>query len=121
MINRLLTGGVARAIMILGVTFFAVYGIIALILGKTGHGDLQAQTAAVMGYLFIAGIAALWVYERRRLRRDRPALPPGFGAADLGAGSDLLGVPDSARLCPYAEGGKPQACQGFAEVDEGCR
>ena len=65
MISRLLTGGLARAIMILGIAFFAVFGVIAVVLAKTGNGDLQAVTAAIMGYLFILGFAALWLVRIR--------------------------------------------------------
>ena len=32
MIGRLLTGGLTRAIMVLGISFFAVYGLIAVVL-----------------------------------------------------------------------------------------
>jgi len=104
MINRLLTGGVARAIMILGVTFFAVYGVIALILGKTGNGDLQAQTAAVMGYLFIAGIAMLWLYERRRLRRPGPVAQEFLGKSHEVA--EMVGAPVKVTIPNIPEVGK---------------
>ena len=91
MINRLLTGGLARAIMILGITFFAIFGIIAVVLAKTGNGDLQAVTAAIMGYLFILGFAALWLYERRRLRRPGPVAEEFLGKSHEVA--EMVGAP----------------------------
>jgi len=91
MIGRLLTGGLARAVMILGISFFALYGIVAVILGKTGYGDAQAAMAAVMGYAFIVGIAVLWLYKRRRLRRPGPVAQEFLGTSHEVA--EMVGAP----------------------------
>ena len=104
MINRLLTGGLARAIMILGLIFFALYGIIAVVLGKTDHGDAQAATAAIMGYLFIVGIAGLWLYERRRLRRPGPVAEEFLGKSREVA--EMVGAPVKVTIPSIPDVGK---------------
>ena len=104
MINRLLTGGLARAIMILGITFFALYGIIAVVLGKTGYGNSEAVTAAIMGYLFIVGIAALWLYERRRLRRPGPVAEEFLGTSREVA--EMVGAPVKVTIPSIPDVGK---------------
>ena len=104
MINRLLTGGLARAIMILGITFFAIYGVIAVILSKTGNGNAQAVTAAVMGYLFIVGIAGLWLYERRRLRRPGPVAEEFLGRSREVA--EMVGAPVKVTIPSLPDVGK---------------
>lgn len=104
MIGRLLTGGLARAVMILGISFFAVYGIIAVVLAKTGNGGAQAVTAAVMGYLFIVGIAALWLYERRRLRRPGPVAEEFLGKSHEVA--EMVGAPVKVTIPTVPPAGK---------------
>jgi hypothetical protein len=104
MIGRLLTGGLTRAIMVLGISFFAVYGLIAVVLGKTGHGDAQAVTAAIMGYLFIVGIAALWLYERRRLQKPGPVTQEFLGKSHEVA--EMVGAPVTVTIPNMPEVGK---------------
>lgn len=104
MINRLLTGGLTRAIVLLGVTFFAVYGIIAVVLSRTGNGDAQTVTAAVMGYLFILGVAGLWLYERRRLRRPGPVAEEFLGKSHEVA--EMVGTPVKVTIPSIPDVGK---------------
>ena len=66
MIKRLLAGGLGRAVIILGIAFFAAYGIVALVLGRTGNGGAQGVAAGVMAYLFLMAVVVLWLMERRR-------------------------------------------------------
>ncbi len=103
MIGRLLTGGLARAIMILGISFFALYGIVAVILGKTGYGDEQAVAAAAMGYIFIVGIAVLWLYERRRLHRPGPVAQEFLGKSREVA--EMLGAPVKVSITNMPDAG----------------
>ncbi len=79
MIRRLLTGGLGRAIVILGVILFAIYGIVAVVLSKLGQDTAQGVVAAVMGYLFIVGVVLLWWYERRLRTRPGPVAEQFLG------------------------------------------
>lgn len=72
MARRILAGGLTRAIVILGVLFFAVYAIVALILARTGYANSEGVAAGIMAYLFIMGVVVLWVMERRRKTRPGP-------------------------------------------------
>lgn len=71
MVRRLLAGGLGRAVVILGISFFALYAIVALILARTGNGGGEAIAAGIMGYLFIMAVVVLWFLDRRR--RTQPA------------------------------------------------
>ncbi|MGB1527290.1 MAG: hypothetical protein ACPG9N_06945, partial [Miltoncostaeaceae bacterium] len=64
MVRRLLAGGLTRAIVILGVAFFAVYAIVALILARTGLANAEGVAAGIMAYLFIMVVLLLWLAER---------------------------------------------------------
>ena len=72
MMRRLLAGGLARAIVILGVILFAVYAIVALVLARTGLANAEGIAAGIMAYLFIMAVVVLWVAERRRKTRPGP-------------------------------------------------
>lgn len=72
MARRLLAGGLGRAIVILGIIFFALYGIVALILARTGYANSEGVAAGIMGYLFIMGVVVLWFMDRRRKTRPGP-------------------------------------------------
>ena len=72
MVRRLLAGGLTRAIVILGVAFFAVYAIVALILARTGLANAEGVAAGIMAYLFIMVVLLLWLAERRRRTRPGP-------------------------------------------------
>ena len=72
MARRLLAGGLARAVIILGVVFFALYGLVALILARTGYANAEGVAAGIMGYLFIMGVVVLWLIERRRRTQPGP-------------------------------------------------
>ncbi|MSO44812.1 MAG: hypothetical protein EXQ74_05865 [Thermoleophilia bacterium] len=70
--RRLLAGGLGRAVLLLGAGLMVVYGIVAVIEGKTGNGDAQAATAAIMGYAFVMCVLLLWLTERRRRTQPGP-------------------------------------------------
>lgn len=72
MARRLLAGGLGRAIVILGITFFALYGIVALILARSGVPSAEGIAAGIMAYAFIVTVAVLWWIERRRRTQPGP-------------------------------------------------
>jgi len=72
MVRRLLAGGLARAIVIVGIIFFALYAIVALILARTGLAYSEGLAAGIMAYLFIMGVLVLWLLERRRHTQPGP-------------------------------------------------
>lgn len=72
MTRRLLAGGLTRAIVILGIVFFALYAIVALILARSGFANSEGLAAGIMAYLFIVGVVVLWVLDRRRKTRPGP-------------------------------------------------
>lgn len=72
MMRRLLAGGLTRAIVILGVVFFALYALVALVLSRTGLANSEGVAAGIMAYLFIVAVVVLWLAERRRRTRPGP-------------------------------------------------
>lgn len=91
MIRRLLAGGLTRAIVILGITFFAVYAIVALILARTGYANSEGVAAGVMAYLFIMAVLALWFIERRRRTQPGPVAEEFLmNSRDI---ADMIGAP----------------------------
>lgn len=91
MVRKLLAGGLGRAIVILGILFFAVYAIVALILARTGFAYSEGLAAGIMAYLFIMGVLALWLLERRR--RTQPGAVAEEFLMNSRAVHDIIGAP----------------------------
>ncbi len=72
MVRRLLAGGLTRAVVILGIGLFALYGIVALILSRIGLANAEGIAAGIMGYLFLMAVLLLWLAQRRRTTRPGP-------------------------------------------------
>lgn len=104
MIRRLLTGGLGRAVTLLGVAFFALYGIVALVLARTGNGTAQAVVGAAMAYLFIMGVVLLWWYDRRLRTRPGPVAEQFLGTNREVA--EMIGTPVKVVIPRVPEVGK---------------
>ncbi|MBM3664320.1 MAG: hypothetical protein FJW92_00775 [Actinobacteria bacterium] len=89
--RKLLAGGLGRAIVILGIVFFAIYAIVALILARTGFEYSEGVAAGIMGYLFIMTVLALWLLERRR--RTQPGAVAEEFLMNSRAVHDMIGAP----------------------------
>jgi hypothetical protein len=113
MMGRLLAGGFGRAVMILGVTFFAVYGIVALVMARTGNTGNEAVTAGVMGYMFIGAVVVLWVLDRRRRTQPGPVAVEFLVRSS--AVAEMIGAPVKVVI-PRA----PEAGRGAGQVTVDC-
>lgn len=111
--RRLLAGGLGRAVVILGIAFFAVYAIVALILARTGMANSEGVAAGVMGYLFIMAVAVLWFMDRRRKTRPGPVAEEFLmKSRDV---ADIIGAPVRVNI-PDA----PPAGKGPGQVSVDC-
>ena len=91
MVRKLLAGGLGRAIVILGIVFFAIYAIVALILGRTGFEYSEGVAAGIMAYLFIMAVIVLWLLERRR--HTQPGAVAEEFLMNSRAVHDMIGAP----------------------------
>lgn len=91
MVRKLMVGGLGRAIVILGIVFFALYAIVALILARTGFAYSEGLAAGIMAYLFIMAVLALWLLERRR--RTQPGSVAEEFLMNSRAVHDMIGAP----------------------------
>jgi preprotein translocase subunit SecG len=91
MVRKLLAGGLGRAIVILGIVFFALYAIVALILGRTGFKYSEGLAAGIMAYLFIMAVLVLWLLERRR--HTQPGAVAEEFLMNSRAVHDMIGAP----------------------------
>ncbi len=91
MVRKLMAGGLGRAIVILGIVFFALYAIVALILARTGFAYSEGLAAGIMAYLFIMAVLALWLLERRR--RTQPGSVAEEFLMNSRAVHDMIGAP----------------------------
>ncbi|MGA0068186.1 MAG: hypothetical protein ACO3PB_01815 [Miltoncostaeaceae bacterium] len=89
--RKLMAGGLGRAIVILGIVFFALYAIVALILARTGFAYSEGLAAGIMAYLFIMAVLALWLLERRR--RTQPGSVAEEFLMNSRAVHDMIGAP----------------------------
>ncbi len=91
MMRRLMAGGLARAVIILGVAFFAAYALVALVLSRTGLAYSEGLAAGIMAYLFIMVVLVLWLMERRR--RTQPGAVAEEFLVNSRAVRDMIGSP----------------------------
>ncbi len=109
MTRRLLAGGLTRAIVILGIAFFAVYAVVALILARTGFANSEGVAAGVMAYLFLMAVLILWFIERRRRTQPGPVAEEFLmNNRDI---ADMIGAPIRVAI-PSA----PPAGKGAGQV-----
>ncbi len=104
MIRRLLAGGLTRAIVILGIGFFAVYAVVALILARTGFANSEGVAAGVMAYLFLMAVLILWFIERRR--RTQPGPVAEEFLMNNRAVADMIGAPIKVTIPSVPPAGK---------------
>lgn len=104
MIRRLLAGGLTRAIVILGIGFFAVYAVVALILARTGFANSEGVAAGVMAYLFLMAVLILWFIERRRRTQPGPVAEEFLmNNRDV---ADMIGAPIKVTIPTVPPAGK---------------
>ncbi len=113
MVRKLLAGGLGRAVVILGILFFAVYAIVALILARTGFAYSEGLAAGIMAYLFIMGVLALWLLERRR--RTQPGAVAEEFLMNSRAVHDIIGAPVKVTIPD-----PPPAARGPGQVSVDC-
>lgn len=103
MVRRLMAGGLARAVIILGVVFFAAYALVALVLSRTGLAYSEGLAAGVMAYLFIMVVLGLWLMERRR--RTQPGAVAEEFLVNSRAVRDIIGSPLTVSIPAAPPGG----------------
>ncbi len=113
MVRRLLAGGLGRAVIILGIAFFAVYAIVALVLARTGLANAEGIAAGIMGYLFIMAVVGLWLAERRRHTRPGPVAEEFL--MNNGDVRDMIGAPVRVNIPS-----PPPAVTGPGQVSVDC-
>ena len=113
MVRRLLAGGLGRAIVILGIVFFAIYAIVALILARTGFAYSEGLAAGIMAYLFIMAVLALWLLERRR--HTQPGAVAEEFLMNSRAVHDMIGAPVRVNVP-----NPPPAGKGAGQVTVDC-
>lgn len=113
MVRKLLAGGLGRAIVILGIVFFAIYAIVALILARTGFAYSEGLAAGIMAYLFIMAVLALWLLERRR--HTQPGAVAEEFLMNSRAVHDMIGAPVRVNVP-----NPPPAGKGAGQVTVDC-
>lgn len=113
MVRSLMAGGLGRAVIILGVIFFAVYAVVALVLGRTGFAYSEGVAAGVMAYLFIMAVLVLWLLERRR--RTQPGAVAEEFLVNNRVVRDMIGAPVTVSVPS-----PPPAGKGPGQVSVDC-